>query len=88
MLAQTFAPDESAVGAAQVLDERCGAPQEELGVPPGDVIHLMRVLVPVTRNRFVRLAYQEREARDHNRLQPEIVALRNKRQLRKPRIAQ
>ena len=62
-------------------------PARRIGHAAGRRNSLDAGIVPVTRNRFVRLAYQEREARDHDRLEPQIVALRNERQLRKRRIA-
>src|SRR5690349_6386424 len=83
VLAQAFAADESAVFASQVLDERNAALQEKLGVASRNVIHLMRKFVGVARNGFLGPAYQEGIARNDNRFEPEIVALRNQRQSRR-----
>src|SRR3954466_15203308 len=85
-LAQGFPPDECSVFAAQVFDDWRGALQGKLGVPTRDVIYLMWVFIGVTCNGVFRSADQEREVRDDNGLQAEVVALGNQRQLRKRRI--
>src|SRR6202521_884472 len=75
VLLSTLPPDEGARSAAETLFERRTAFQENVRVPPREIVDLMRVVVPVTGKRFVALANQERKVVDDNRLDPQLAVL-------------